>query len=63
MSTRLQIRARRENYAIYILRGIKAKLHFFIKVVPQPTIDRLRNACDDAIAEIKLEQSERTNRQ
>lgn len=59
MTTRLLRRTRRENWAIYLMKGMKAKLYFFRKVVSQGTVDRLQNALDDGIAEIKLSQLER----
>lgn len=59
MTTKLQRLAQRENWAIYLMKGMKIKLHFFRKVVNPLTIDRMQNALDDAIAEIKLTQSDR----
>lgn len=63
MSTKLQKLAQRENFAIYLLKGIKTKAYWFRGLIPQATVDRLTNFCDDAIAIIKFNQSERKNRQ
>ena len=49
----------KENWAIYILKGMAAKLYMIKPVVPVATHNHLRNAIDDALITIKFQQQTR----